>query len=70
MTQIFSETTNCSIFIIGNHLICSNLGDSRAILIRKNNEIYNLSNDHKPNIKNEYERIIKKMEKLEKIILI
>ena len=66
----FSGTTNCSIFIIGNHLICSNLGDSRAILIRKNNEIYNLSNDHKPNIKNEYERIIKKMEKLEKIILI
>ena len=56
----FSGTTNCSIFIIGNHLICSNLGDSRAILIRKNNEIYNLSNDHKPNIKNEYERIIKK----------
>ena len=55
-----SGTTNCSIFIIGNHLICSNLGDSRAILIRKNNEIYNLSNDHKPNNKNEYERIIKK----------
>jgi serine/threonine protein phosphatase PrpC len=55
-----SGTTNCSIFIIGNHLICSNLGDSRAILIRKNNEIYNLSNDHKPNNKSEYERIIKK----------
>ncbi len=55
-----SGSTSCTIFIIGKHIICSNLGDSRAILIKKSNEIVNLSNDHKPNNKKEYERIIKK----------
>ena len=56
----FSGSTSCSLFIIGKHIICSNLGDSRAILIKNSNEIVNLSNDHKPNNKKEYERIIKK----------
>ena len=55
-----SGSTSCTIFIIGKHIICSNLGDSRAILIKKSNEIINLSNDHKPNNKKEYDRIKKK----------
>jgi serine/threonine protein phosphatase PrpC len=50
------------IFIIGNYLICCNLGDI-INFNKKNNQIFNLSNEHKPNNKNEYEKIIKKMEK-------
>ena len=55
----FSGTTSCSVFIIGNHLLCSNVGDSRAILIKKSNEVFPLSNDHKPNNYYEKERILK-----------
>lgn len=28
----FSGTTNVSVFILGNRLLCSNVGDSRAVL--------------------------------------
>ena len=61
----FSGCTCVIIFIIGKKLICSNVGDSRAILIKnklENNKTYQytlLSNDHKPNIPEEKERIEK-----------
>jgi len=64
----FSGTTSCSIFIIGKHLICSNVGDSRAILIRDSNKIFPLSIDHKPNRTIENERIKKNGGEIKKII--
>ena len=64
----FSGTTSCSIFIIGKHLLCSNVGDSRAIIIRESNKIFPLSIDHKPNRKIENERIKKNGGEIKKII--
>ena len=68
----FSGTTCILVFKIGKKIICSNVGDSRAILVErkfifdeKTNDIINkyevieLSHDHKPNIKEERERIEK-----------
>ena len=61
----FSGSTCILIFKIGNKLICSNVGDSRAILIKnkiENNNLYQcitLSNDQKPNNPEEKQRIEK-----------
>ena len=70
----FSGTTCVLIFKIGKKLICSNVGDSRAILVNKKDEksLYNesnlvnynyefiaLSHDHKPENEGEKERIEK-----------
>ena len=68
----FSGTTCVLVFKLGKKIICSNVGDSRAILVERNfsfdektNEIMNkydvieLSHDHKPNNKKERERIEK-----------
>jgi serine/threonine protein phosphatase PrpC len=68
----FSGTTCILVFKIGKKIICSNVGDSRAILVErklifeeKTNSILNkyeiieLSHDHKPNNKGEKERIEK-----------
>ncbi len=68
----FSGTTCVLVFKLGKKIICSNVGDSRAILVERNfsfdektNEIINkydvieLSHDHKPNNKKERERIEK-----------
>lgn len=68
----FSGTTCIMVFKIGKKIICSNVGDSRAILVErklifeeKTNSILNkyeiieLSHDHKPNNKGEKERIEK-----------
>ena len=67
----FSGTTCVIVFKIGQKIICSNVGDSRAILVNTKNELNNndlsnfnydfiaLSHDHKPNIKEERERIEK-----------
>lgn len=68
----FSGTTCVLVFKIGKKIICSNVGDSRAILVErkfifdeKTNDIINkyeiieLSHDHKPNNKEERERIEK-----------
>ena len=67
--------STCNIILqIGDHIICSNTGDSRAILvyedkntINQNNnyeynnyKVYPLSNDCKPNLPQEKERILKK----------
>ena len=63
----FSGTTCVIVFQIGSHLICSNCGDSRAVLVTSENKdngskqvyVYNLSEDHKPNLPHEKERIEK-----------
>ena len=70
----FSGTTCVIIFKVGQKLICSNVGDSRAILVNKKDEknLYNdlnlanynyefvaLSHDHKPENEGEKERIEK-----------
>ena len=68
----FSGTTCILVFKLGQKIICSNVGDSRAILVkRKNNlnsnkdsnnfnyEFIELSHDHKPENKEEKERIEK-----------
>ena len=67
----FSGTTCVLVFKLDKKIICSNVGDSRAILVKKNNDLVNndindikyefieLSHDHKPNIKEEKERIEK-----------
>jgi len=72
----FSGTTCVLVFRLGQKLICSNVGDSRAVLVNKNkvdlysnkdltkidNTIYEfiaLSHDHKPENKEERERIEK-----------
>lgn len=60
----FSGSTCVLIFKIDNKLIISNVGDSRAILVKQNNshikqtwEVESLTNDHKPDIPLEKERI-------------
>ena len=68
----FSGTTCILVFRLGKKIICSNVGDSRAILVERiftfneiTNEIVNkydiieISHDHKPNISEERERIEK-----------
>jgi len=53
-------TTCVLMIIIAGKVICSNVGDSRAILIKENDEEYqvvNLSRDHKPDINTERTRI-------------
>ena len=53
----FSGSTCVIIFQIGNYLICSNVGDSRAIMIKENKEIIELSKDQKPENEEERKRI-------------
>ena len=55
----FSGSTCIILFQIGKYLICSNVGDSRAIMIKENNEIIELSKDQKPEDFNEKIRIEK-----------
>ena len=55
----FSGSTCILLFQIGNYLISSNVGDSRAIMIKENNEIIELSLDQKPENENEKKRILK-----------
>ena len=54
----FSGTTLCQIFISDNYIISINIGDSRAILIKKDSVVA-LSEDHKPHIESEKKRIEK-----------
>ena len=56
----FSGTTCVMVYRIGAKLIISNIGDSRAILVRKYDNNYHsesLSNDHKPGVSKEKRRI-------------
>ena len=52
----YSGSTCVVVFVIGKTIITANAGDSRAILVT-NGDIIPLSRDHKPNLKDEHERI-------------
>ena len=57
-----SGTTCNIVFQFEKHLVCANTGDSRSILVYdngdlKNQGIFPLSYDHKPNLPNEFQRI-------------
>jgi serine/threonine protein phosphatase PrpC len=54
----FSGTTCVIVFQVGEKLLCSNIGDSRAILVKSGNIIIPLSYDQKPNDPEESKRII------------
>ncbi|RNF02494.1 protein phosphatase 2C [Trypanosoma rangeli] len=56
-TEASGSTGNC-VLIVQNHLYCGNVGDSRAVLCRDGVAIP-LSEDHKPNLQREKERILK-----------
>ena len=57
----YSGSTCCMVMQMAQKIICANVGDSRAILYSEviREEIINLSIDHKPESKNELERIKK-----------
>lgn len=61
----FSGSTACTVLIVGNKLIVSNVGDSKAIMVVKkkrdndSKEVIILSNDHKPEVFDEKERIVR-----------
>ena len=57
----YSGSTCCMVIQVWQKIICANVGDSRAILLSEiiREEIINLSIDHKPESKNELERIKK-----------
>merc|ERR1712113_401326 len=44
--------------IVGSRILCANIGDSRAVLCREGRAVQ-LSRDHKPDLKDEEERIKK-----------
>ena len=63
-----SGSTAILTFINNEKIICANCGDSRAILISENeNKIIPLSRDHKPELPEEKERIIKCGGRVDKI---
>ena len=58
----FSGTTCNIVFQFNKNLVCASVGDSRGILVfdqgdKKNQGIFPLSTDHKPNLPGEIERI-------------
>lgn len=59
----YSGSTVCSIFILGKVLYCANVGDSRCVMGRFDNENkmkpLQISRDHKPDDPDEQARIIK-----------
>ncbi|CAD8104164.1 unnamed protein product [Paramecium sonneborni] len=59
----FSGSTCSTVFVSGNNLWCSNIGDSRSIFIEQHRDsnkwkIVELSNDHKPDLPTEKKRIL------------
>ena len=60
----FSGTTCNLVFQFNKHLFCASVGDSRGLIIYDQNNtntyqgIFPISNDHKPNLPQEYERIL------------
>ena len=56
----FSGSTLVSVFIVGDTIICANIGDSRAVLATKKNSwvAIDLSRDHKPDVNEESQRIL------------
>ena len=66
--SLFSGSTCVSIVFTPSKLICANLGDSRCIIGKYDGKKWfskNISNDHKPNILVEEERILKKGGRIE-----
>ncbi|XP_050160396.1 probable protein phosphatase 2C 60 [Malus sylvestris] len=57
-TQRLLKLTACVAIIRNKQLVVANAGDSRCVISRKG-EAYNLSKDHKPDMENEKERILK-----------
>lgn len=65
-SKLSGSTCNI-VFQFGIHLVCANVGDSRGIFIKANDNrmitnprIRPLNNDHKPNLPEEFERIQRK----------
>ena len=56
--DLSGSTCNLILIFDNKNIICSNIGDCRSIMIKKNNEIIQLSKDHKPNLKEEKDRIL------------
>jgi serine/threonine protein phosphatase PrpC len=55
----FSGTTCILVLIIDDKIICANCGDSRAIMTTdKKTQVVQLSRDHKPELKDEKQRIL------------
>ena len=54
----FSGTTCVMVLQIGDRFICSNIGDSRAIMVKTGNQVVLLSIDQKPNDPEESKRIL------------
>ena len=54
----FSGTTCVMVMQVGEKLLCANVGDSRAIMVKENNKIIPLSIDQKPDDPEESKRII------------
>ena len=54
----FSGTTCVMVMQVGEKILCSNIGDSRAIMVKSNNVIIPLSIDQKPDDPEESKRII------------
>ena len=54
----FSGTTCVMVLQVGEKLLCANVGDSRAIMVKENNKIIPLSIDQKPDDPEESKRII------------
>lgn len=58
---MFSGTTTCLLYITKTDLYCANLGDSRAAIFTKNNDLWTnkrLSIDHKAEDQREASRIL------------
>ena len=51
-------TTSCAVSLVGGRrIVCANVGDSRAIIVRKDGSVVRLSRDHKPGMPDETRRI-------------
>ena len=70
MESDMAGTTVVSLIITADKIICPNLGDSRAVLFKFENNLYfckNLSRDHKPSEPEENRRIINNNGRIKKI---
>ena len=56
--DLSGSTCNLVFIFDSKNIICANIGDTRSIMIKKNNEIIQLSRDHKPDLQDEKDRIL------------